>query len=230
MSDRNPAIPFTYKYSQPEEYHFSVDSIEMAWEVAEYLKSRIAEDNLVKKQSPADYLKNKMRWWKTLDLCAGCGVIGFDLNFHLSGIRNIDFVDVQPIYAEHFQKNLELIQNEGEFQFIQKNYEDLLNSGFQEKYHLIVCNPPYFKIEQGKLSPSDFKNRCRFYIDSTFEKLIAAIEYSLHPEGEAFLLLRELEDHGMNMLEELRTLCRGKIQVENLTMVRGTFLLKLYKQ
>lgn len=227
---RNPEIPFTYNYSQPEEYRFSLDSIEMPWEVARHLKERITEDNAEKKSSPADYLRNQIRFWNTLDLCAGCGVIGFELNYHLPQVRKIDFVEVQSLYLPHFEENLRKVKNEGEFRFLNLNYDQLAGSpDFRGKYQLILCNPPYFKIEQGKLSPSEFKNRCRFFIDSTFEKLIEAIDHCLAPNGEAYILLRPLEEHGYDLLGELRDLIRGKLQCENLTLVRGTFLLKLYR-
>lgn len=228
--DRNPDIPFTYKYSQPEEYHFSIDSIEMPWEVAQHLKGRISEDSKERKSSPADYLKSKMRRWNAMDLCAGCGVIGFELNFHLPEVRNIDFVEVQEIYRPHFEENKTKVQNPGEFRFLNANYEELIQQDeFSKKYHLILCNPPYFKANQGKLSPSEFKNRCRFFMDSTFEKLIACIDHCLSDDGEAYMLLRSLEDHDVDRLAELRTLTRGKLKVENLTMIRGTFLLKMYR-
>ena len=100
---------------------------------------------------------------------------------------------------------------------------------FAGKYRLIVCNPPYFLPEQGKHSPSDFKNRCRFFLDSSFDKLIESINQSLAMDGEAFLLLRDLEDHGLDLLADLQKLIRGKLKCENLCMIRGTFLLKLYR-
>nr|WP_232004068.1 hypothetical protein [Legionella jordanis] len=43
---------------------------------------------------------------KVLDLCAGCGVIGFELSWHLQGIRQIDFIEVQDIYTEYFFQNV----------------------------------------------------------------------------------------------------------------------------
>ncbi len=226
---RNPDIPFTYNYSQPEEYHFSLDSVEMPWEVALYLRERIAEDNTLKKQSPSDFLRNAMRRWKVLDLCAGCGVLGFEMNFHLPQIQNIDFVEVQDVYRPHFEENKSKVQNDGEFRFLNMNYEDLLKPEFERRYQMILCNPPYFKVEQGKQSPSEFKNRCRFFIDSTFEKLVASIDHTLADDGEAFVLLRDLEDHGYDLLADLKNLTKGKLKVENLTMVRGTFLLKIYR-
>ncbi len=230
MSERNPEIPFTYNYSQPEDYHFSIDSIEAAWEISNYLKTCIAEDRKVKKLNLADYLNYKMRSWKALDLCAGCGVIGFDLNFHLPAICHIDFLEVQSEYRTHFETNKAMIKNEGVFNFIEANYETLLGDETKEKYHLIFSNPPYFRLGQGKLSTSEFKNRCRFFVDSSFNKLIEVYIHCLHPDGEGFLLLRDLDDHDIDLLGELRQLIEGRLSVENLAMIRGTFLLKLSKK
>lgn len=228
--DRNPDIPFTYNYSQPEEYRFSLDSVEMAWEVAMHFKERIAEDNKKRKLSPSDFFKNQMRRWRVLDLCAGCGVIGFEMNFHLPELRQIDFVEVQGVYKSHFEQNKAKVQNEGEFEFLTMNYSEISQKeDFSEKYQLILCNPPYFQVEQGRLSPSEFKNRCRFFIDSTFEKLVEAIVYSLAQDGEAYLLVRSLEDHGIDLLADLRKQLKGRLKCENLAMIRGTFLLKLYR-
>ena len=212
--ERNPAIPFTHKYSQPFEYRFSLDSIEMAWEVAQDLKQR-----------PPDQLSQM----NVLDLCAGCGVIGFELNYHLPNLKKIDFLEVQKNYEDHFQTNRDLVKSEGQFHFLSMNYDQLLVPQYRNQYNLIICNPPYFRLEQGKLSPSEFKNRCRFFIDSSFEKLIESIEYCLSTKGQAYLLLRSLEEHDIDSLQELRQLIQGKLKCENLAMIRGTFLLKLYR-
>lgn len=246
--ERNPDIPFTYEYSQPDNYHFSIDSVEMPWEVMLSLRQRVADGKL-----HLDEIKK----WRVLDLCAGCGVIGLELNFHLPEVSRIDFVEVQNEYLNHFEHNknlalkkatktakpkgLRLVKetsespvpasnnSQPEFDFRIMNYEELLSDRDHGKYHLILCNPPYFKPEQGKLSPSEFKNRCRFFLDSSFEKLIEAIDWSLDATGEAYFLLRDLEDHGIDLLAEVRRLTRGRLKIENLAMIRGTFLLKMYR-
>lgn len=240
---RTPDIPFTYEYSQPEEYHFSLDSIEMPWQVAQYFKNKIAEEEINKKD---------LEQFKTLDLCAGCGVLGFELNFHIPELKQIDFLEVQSVYQEHFEHNKKLaLANaskkpfrprlvvvreeatpmittaEPQLNFLNMNYDQLLGPEHQDKYDLILCNPPYFVQGQGKLSPSEFKNRCRFFIDSDFTNLVSVLCHTLKQNGQAFLLLRPLDDHGLDLFTELRRLIKGKLECESLGEVRGTFLLKL---
>jgi tRNA1Val (adenine37-N6)-methyltransferase len=246
--DRNPEIPFTYQYAQPEEYRFSLDSVEMAWEVAQHLRSRpmrrlrlVAAGESSDAGGEGDPLSKSLSRMQVLDLCAGCGIVGFDFQYHMPEIEKIDFVEIQNTYKSYFEKNLEMVLLrrpqlvDKNFNFLEMNYEDLMkDEKFHHHYDLILCNPPYFFPEQGKMSPSEFKNRCRFYLDSTFAKLIESIDYCLAMEGEAYVLVRPLDDHGIDIFSELRTLLQGpviqgRLHCENLTMVRGTFLLKFYR-
>ena len=75
-------ITYTYNYKQPAQYRFSLDSIHLAKFVATQLKSH-----------------SNLGTIRVLDLCAGCGVVGFELSWHLPAIRQIDFIEVQDIYT-----------------------------------------------------------------------------------------------------------------------------------
>lgn len=215
MSSINPH--FTVQYSQPEEYHFSHDSVFLARKVFELLR-----------QEDLSQLRG-------LDLCAGCGIIGLDFLFHCfheeeKQLRSFDFVEVQSIYHNHFQKNLQnfsFLQMPLHFQNI--NYEELLHNQYAECFDLILCNPPYFHPGQGKLSPSQFKNRCRFFIDSDFQKLLSAVENSLAPLGRAFMLFRNTKDHGYDYLPLMQKFLSTKMQIEKIGEVRGTDLILISK-
>lgn len=213
MSSINPY--FTFHYSQPEEYHFSHDSVFLARQVFEQLSGKDLHQK------------------RALDLCSGVGVVGLDFLFHR--LKNgqstpgfFDFLEVQEIYQPHFMENAKSLGAAGtELSFVNRNYNDLQKPPFLEAYDLILSNPPYFFTWQGKLSPSEFKNRCRFFIDSDFKNLFYGIAAALKKSGEAYVLLRDLPEHKWDVLAEARHLCTGKLDLEVLGDIRGTHFVRL---
>ncbi|MBL7480389.1 methyltransferase [Legionella bononiensis] len=205
---------FTYQYHQPEEYRCSLDSIQLASFVAEQLRDRQDLNSL-----------------RVLDLCAGSGVIGMELTWHLRELRYIDFMDVQAIYTDYFHKNVALINRpELQLNWHLANYDLLLEEQWAEQFDLIVSNPPYFHQGHGVLSPSEFKNRCRFFLDSTFAHFINALANSLTYGGEAYFLLRPLKQHGYDLLADIHNLLRETTMVINtITNIRGTDVIFLKK-
>ncbi len=117
---------FTYQYSQPDDYHFSMDSIHLAETVAQHLQSREDLSRL-----------------RVLDLCAGCGVVGIELSWYLSSLRQIDFVEVQDIYTSYFYQNVSIVNRpELQLRWHPLNYDDLLTS----HWHLAEKPISYYAI------------------------------------------------------------------------------------
>lgn len=203
---------FTYQYQQPDEYHFSLDSIQLADFVAKELQSH-----------------TDLRSMRVLDLCAGCGVIGLQLSWHLRALKQIDFVEIQDIYSAYFHQNVAIVNRpEIELRWHLLNYDALLDTSWENKYDLIISNPPYFLPEHGMLSPSKFKNRCRFFLDSSFKNFILAMANSLSYEGKAYFLLRPLQQHGYDMLSNIRALLQNtSLFIEKVATIRGTDVIRL---
>lgn len=212
MSSKNPH--FTFNYVQPDEYHFSHDSVFLAREVFE----RFTQD---------------LTQVRALDLCSGCGIVGLDFLYHCKTSqknfpKSFDFLEVQTIYQDYFKKNcLSFGSDLPQVSFVNQNYEVLKSKDYQSRYDLILSNPPYFRLNQGLLSPSEFKNRCRFFIDSDFKNLIEAIHHSLKPQGSAFILLRDLTAHGVDALHEAQTILGNQRRVSVVTDIRGTPLVHI---
>lgn len=210
-------MSFTYQYSQPEDYHFSLDSIQAP---------KVIANRICNEANLAD--------WQVLDLCAGCGVMGFELSWHLPELKNFHFLEVQDVYLEHFKKNIQIVNRpEVNFTFHLQNYAGLIRQEpmprqeHKAAYDLVVCNPPYFRIDQGKLSPSEFKNRCRFFIDSDFNQLLETVLWVLKPKGQAYLLLRSLKDHGRSVEEDLSEVLQDRARSEIVADIRGTDLVRI---
>ncbi len=207
----------TFQYSQPDEYHFSHDSVFLARKVHDLIKLESSK-NLI-----------------GLDLCAGCGIVGLDLLFHFQGqnlmpFREFEFIEVQEIYFPHFKENIKHLPHViDRLKFSLMNYSKLCEDNFSEKYDLIVSNPPFFIPDQGILSPSEFKNRCRFFIDASFETLIKGIANSLKVRGQAYLLIRNLEPHGIDLIKVAQGVLSPSATISFIGDVRGTNLAKITK-
>jgi tRNA1(Val) A37 N6-methylase TrmN6 len=212
QNERN--MHFTYNYKQPDEYHFSLDSIHLAQFVATQLKSHTDLGSL-----------------RVLDLCAGCGVIGIELSWHLQAIRQIDFIEIQDIYTEYFYQNIANVNRpELQCRWNLLNYDELHEKKWEGKFDLIISNPPYFQPNHGMLSPSKFKNRCRFYLDSSFQSYIRALENSLANNGKAYFLLRQLKHHGLDLFSDIqKILQKTSATVKKISHIRGTDIILLEK-
>jgi tRNA1Val (adenine37-N6)-methyltransferase len=222
-------LPFPLTYSQPEAYHFCQDSILFPRLVARSIQQNILE-------------KIKSKSARVLDIGAGCGVLGLELALQLPDIESIDFLEIQNGFQAHFEINRLLVSQlasrsaapsrEG-FRWINGNYEMLLNQEFTDCYDLIIANPPYFFMQEGIVSTSSFKSRCRFFLDSDFKTLIHAVVNALKPNGQAFLLVKSGERHGRSSLGDIWIAIgdSGKdtrrFQVSEIGDIRGTGVIEI---
>lgn len=209
----NQKIPLPMiDYSQPDEYHFSQDSILLAKIVAEKMGTQINTQT------------------QALDLCTGCGVVGLELALLCPQLTKCDFLDIQEIFKPHFEKNLKITaQNHKNFKWLAGNYEMLQDPQHSDKYDLIISNPPFFFLDDGLHPPSEVKKRCHFFVDSTLEDLFLGILNSLKPQGQAFVLVKEGKGHGRNNLRKIRHLLTDKAQEFVYSDIRGTLLIHVTK-
>ena len=87
-------------------------------------------------------LKSKIQNLKLLDIGTGSGIIPITLKKHFPNAE-ISAIDISEKALEIAQKNAEFHQ--ANIQFIQQDY---LNTKLEEKYDIIISNPPYIGIEE----------------------------------------------------------------------------------
>ena len=203
-------------YSQPPEYHFSQDSTQLA--------------QFVREEMVKGHLATGPSYGRVLDLCAGCGVVGFEL-LHGLAIQSFDFLEVQSIFYPHWQANAQKFNDicflkKAKINWIQANYDELLLPKYSKTWDLIVCNPPYFFLDQGKLPKGEVRLRCHFFKDSDLQNLWLGITNALKPQGRAYVLTRELQDHRRSLVSQIQALVGHLGDVQIVEMVRGTHLLR----
>jgi tRNA1(Val) A37 N6-methylase TrmN6 len=230
----------TFHYSQPEEYRFSHDSVFLAREVFEIEKERCHGDFC------GDFgdgfegrPDNGFSGLRALDLCSGCGIIGLDWLFHICRANMslplaLDFLEIQDVYRPHFAANLRSLlakfpqASATSISSYWQSYDNFCSEESPEgKYDIILSNPPYFRPGQGALSDSDFKNRCRFFIDADFASLLRSLQRNLRPGGRAYVLIPDLSPHGISVESEVRNLCHlnnWKVQIDSSRKIRKTNL------
>ena len=204
---------FTYRYRQPRDYHFCLDSIIFGGYVVSEISKRwpvgIPED------------------FRAVDICAGCGVIGFEISHSVPEIKHFDFIEIQDAFRESFEGNLAqaLALAPREFRFLQIDFRELSRPSAAGQYDLIVANPPYFFEGEGLLSPSSLKNRCRFFLDGNLRDLIEASVNALTSRGVAYLLIKTGTNHGRDVIRDLKKTLADKAQLSFSANIRGTSVL-----
>lgn len=117
---------------------------------------------------------------KALDIGCGCGILSFMLklarpDWQISGI------DIQKNLIQLAKENAQLCQLDAEFAC-----EDL--NSHREKYDLIICNPPFFPKNSGKMPQEIGKQIARFELKCTQQQVIAAVQNCLQPQGNGYIL------------------------------------------
>ena len=163
-------------YSQPDFYHFSEDSTQLA----RYVVSEF-EGCSEKKMA--------------LDICAGCGVVGIEINRMCQNIQ-FDFCEVQEVFLSHLEINL----NNFASTWGMIIFDDFQNLG-KKKYDLIVCNPPYFNVEEGRLPEDEKRAICRFFIQGNMESLVLKIRETLSTNGVGYIVTPQIIE-GAHMVKK----------------------------
>lgn len=210
----------TFEYSQPEEYRFSHDSVFFARWLFERMRSE------------------QIQQTRAVDLGAGCGIIGLDLLYHFHKEApeicpaEMSFLEVQSsIYETHFKKNILTFEESSplraKIHWLSSNYKDYVA---EKKLDLIFSNPPYFFPEEGLLSPNDFKNRCRFFLDASFEDFVNCLDRNLSSSGSAYFLFRDRTNtKGESLDQLLKRKHLSHLNIKCCGEIRSTLILQFNK-
>lgn len=139
-----------------------------------------------------DFL-NRCTWqnYRVLDLCTGSGCIGISLALINPNIT-VDLVDISSEALDVANINIRKHNLENRVKAIQSNLFENLNNN---KYDLIITNPPYVSKKDYQRTPLEFKNEPKIALESgndgldIVHQIFKQAKHYLNPEG---LLIAEV--------------------------------------
>ncbi len=163
-------------YLQPDFYRFNEDSLKLvAWIKKE---CRVAT--------------------QILDLGAGCGILGIELAKHYHP-EKVSFLEVQKEFEPFLRQNISRFLDHGLATTISINsFSDQTQLG---PVDLIVCNPPYYLPEKGKMSPDPNRAIAKMFVKDGWPILLRCIEKKLTKNGKGYLVIKN--DHQTGSILDL---------------------------
>lgn len=124
-----------------------------------------------------------------IDLGTGCGIIPLLLFSKRKGL-SIYGIEVQKNLADMARRSIELNQLQANITIIQEDFRNLKNIFKNQQFDVVVSNPPYISLGQGKLSPSNSRAIARHEIKGNLEDIIFISNYLLKNKGRIYLIYR----------------------------------------
>ena len=118
--------------------------------------------------------------YRVLDLCTGSGCIGITLSLLQPNIR-VDLADISSLALDVAQINIERFDLQERVRCIKS---DLFDS-IQERYDLIITNPPYVSTHDYNQSPIEFKKEPKIALEAGSDGL--DIIHRILKEAKAYL-------------------------------------------
>ena len=148
----------------------------------------------------------------------GTGVISILLTAK-TNLSKIYGVEIQADVAEMAKRSIELnhMQNKVEIVNINLNEIEEGNKKLQrESFDFIVTNPPYKKLETGKVNKSEYKYISRHELTANLEDFIRTSKYLLKDRGSLYMV------HRPERLVDIITLMRKyKIEPKKIRFVHS---------
>ena len=148
---------------------------------------KITEDAILLSKFIKEYFSRKCKNLKEkksfLEIGAGQGIISLLLS-ELDIISKIFAVEIQKEVFSTLKKNIEINDLNEKIIPINKNIKSI-----NGEYDFIFSNPPYKKINSGKMPKNKTEQICKYEVLLTLEEIILEIRRLLKNYGEFFLVV-----------------------------------------
>jgi len=126
---------------------------------------------------------------KIIDLGTGSGIIPLLLFGKKEGL-SIYGIEIQKDLADMARRSVELNKLQNDIIIIQEDFRNLKNIFKNQQFDVVVSNPPYISLGQGKINSSNSRAIARHEIKGNLEDIISVSNYLLKNKGRIYLIYR----------------------------------------
>ncbi len=120
---------------------------------------------------------------KVADFCAGSGIVSLHLyGLNSSKIKEVTLFEMQTPLYEMSRKSIEFNKLEGVFSAVNVKVQDI-GKEYNEKFSLIVCNPPYMAKGTGAMQEKETLAMCRRELYLPLDDLMKSVSKCLKYGG-----------------------------------------------
>lgn len=123
-----------------------------------------------------------------LDMCAGCGVVGL-YAYSIQPFQKLYFNDIQPEMCDLIEKNIAHNGLGNIAKVYCKDLNLLKTDEFDKPLDVVVCNPPYFKLNGGKINTEDKISICRHEIATNISTIIKKAGQLIKSKGKFYMVI-----------------------------------------
>ena len=150
------------------------------------------------------------------DLGTGTGIIGI-LLCAKTKLKKIYGIEIQKDVADMANRSIILNGLSEKFEILNINIKNIKDNMQRDNLDFIVTNPPYKKLETGKINESEYKMISRHEYSANLEDFISSSRYLLKDKGTLYMV------HRPERLVELMELMRKyKIEPKKIRFVYST--------
>ncbi len=146
------------------------------------------------------------------DLCTGNAPVPLYLTLRTKA--NIKCVEVQKDSYDLAIKSIEENHLENQIEAINDNLIGISNKLGKNKFDLVTCNPPYFKVGDHNINPNDKKAIARHEVLATLDDIVKEAALLLNSKGYFAMVHRPLR-----LIEIIDTLRKYKIEPKRLQFI-----------
>ena len=157
------------------------------------------------------------------DFCSGSGIVGIHYYALNKCVKSVDLIEIQKELADLSKKTIEANNLEGKFNVINAPIQNL-DSSYNGKYSLILCNPPYKKADSGFKNVDDKIAICRHEVTVTQEEIIEIASKKLNFGGKLCMCQRVERFNDMLLTLNKNGLTPSRIQFVSTDISKEPYL------